>query len=140
MGQPLTARRLVLAAAAVLAVAAGCAADDAPRRPAAQTRYHAALAAVCTAAADARNADVEAARQVFYDTAHQALHELAADAQRVDRPVAAHLLEAKQAVEAGLDAPATAGELTARLEELGVATLAALAATGDETSHCQEGA
>ncbi|MPY94950.1 MAG: hypothetical protein GEV08_18395 [Acidimicrobiia bacterium] len=138
MGEPVSGPRLVLTVATVLVVAAGCAADDAPTQPAAQTRYDAALAALCAAAADARDADVEAARRVFYDTAHQALHELAADAQRVDRPVAARLLEAKQAVEAGLDAPATADELAARLDELGVAAHAALTATGNEASRCQE--
>ena len=52
-----------------------------------------------------RRRDPDAVRNVFFDRAHQPLHELAAETSRHDRATAARLLEAKQAVEADLDSP-----------------------------------
>lgn len=111
---------LTLAAVAALA---GCAAGSAKRaQDPTSDRYRSAVTAVCDVSTDARAGDLAAARQAFYDTAHQALHELAADAARTDRPVAAHLLEAKEAVESGFSSTAAPAELASRLDALSVAT------------------
>jgi hypothetical protein len=58
---------------------------------------------LCEASAAAGNGEFELARQIFYDTAHRPLHDLAADTAIVDRVVAGRLLEAKESVEFGLD-------------------------------------
>ena len=132
---------LSLTVVAVLAVTAGCAASSAERaqEPSSSDRYRSALDAVCTAVTDARAGDLTAARQAFYDTAHQALHELAADAARTDRPVAARLLEAKEAVESGFGSPAGAAELASHLDALSITASAAItAATGTPPKACAE--
>lgn len=60
---------------------------------------------LCAAAARARGGDPSGARTLFFERAHQPLHELAAAAQEEDPAVAARLLEAKAQVEASLEPP-----------------------------------
>lgn len=48
--------------------------------------------------------DVQSVRATFYDRAHEPLHTIARDLERVDRTLAARLLEATQAVEADVNA------------------------------------
>ena len=86
-----------------------------------------AAAALCTAKRQAAT-DPLAARRVFYERAHDPLHDLARQAQTADRPAAARLLEAKQRVEHDLDAGATPQRLVGDLDRLLVATDAALTA------------
>lgn len=62
----------------------------------------AAHGAVCDALREARGGNADAARRIFTDEAHDALHQLAADAAEQDRAAAAELLEAKQKVESSL--------------------------------------
>ena len=81
-------------AVAFLVVAAACG-DDRPTDP--RVDAHVAL---CEAAA--RPAD---ARALFFDRSHDALHAGARDLEDVDRAQAAELLQAKERVESGLDAP-----------------------------------
>lgn len=59
--------------------------------------------AVCRAADEADDGDLEGAQGTF-DDVHVGLHDLAATAEREDRSVAGRLLEAKQQVEAELSA------------------------------------
>ncbi len=86
-------RRVAVVALVVLAAACG---DDRPTDP--RVDAHAAL---CEAAA--RPAD---ARSLFFDRSHDALHTVARDLEEVDRAQVAELLQAKERVESGLDAPA----------------------------------
>ena len=65
--------------------------------------FSSAASGLCEASAASEIGDFETARRVFYDTAHQPLHELASEATAVERSLAARLLEAKRSVESGLD-------------------------------------
>lgn len=65
--------------------------------------YPLAAKGLCAAAASAVAGDVAGAESHFYDTAHQPLHDLAAEVSEIDRVLAARLLEAKEAVESGLE-------------------------------------
>ena len=76
------------------------------------------VAGVC-AALDASEGGGDA-RAVFYDRAHEGLHELAADTSSEDRRVAATLLRSKERVEALLDG-ASRTETTRALRALGEA-------------------
>ena len=76
------------------------------------------VAGVC-AALDASEGGGDA-RAVFYDRAHEGLHELAADTSSEDRRVAATLLRSKERVEALLDG-ASRTETTGALRALGEA-------------------
>lgn len=80
--------------------------------------------------------DPVAARAAFFDRSHEALHIVARVLEPVDRPLAAQLLEAKQKVEAELDAgpPSLAGDL-GRLSDVYRAGLGRLAI---ESSPCVE--
>jgi len=81
--------------------------------------------------------DIDAAGDEFYDTAHQPLHDLAAEVAEVDREVAARLLEAKEAVESDLDTrPSGLGE---SFQVLVSATNEALTATGHSPMPCAGG-
>lgn len=85
-------------------------------------------ASLCVALDAANAGDITTARATFD---HGPLHELANAAIDVDRAVAAHLLEATEAVESDLgDAATPAGQATENLTTLVEATRAALAATG----------
>jgi len=94
-----------------------------------------AAAALCTAKDEAAS-DPLAARRVFYERAHDHLHELARQAQRTDRSAAARLLEAKQRVEHDLDAGATRQRLAGDLDRLLAATDAALTAISIRPPAC----
>lgn len=80
--------------------------------------------ALCDAQ-EAASRDPEQARTVFFDRAHDPLHDIAAAAQEVDRSSAARLLEAKQAVEGDLERMQEPG-LASDLGRLVAATRAAL--------------
>jgi cytosine/adenosine deaminase-related metal-dependent hydrolase len=94
-----------------------------------------AAAALCTAKRQAAT-DPLVARRVFYDRAHDHLHELARQAQRTDRPTAARLLEAKQRVEHDLDAGAAPQRLAGDLDRLLAATDAALTVISIPSPTC----
>lgn len=87
--------------------------------------------------ARARAARPAAARDAFFDRAHQPIHELAAAVALTDRATAGRLLEAKQAVEHDLagNAPGLADDL----DRLLVAASRAIVATGQPAPKpCQE--
>jgi len=127
----------LVTAAMALAAVGGCAAPGAAPGPArpdagvapADQRLVAAVAALCDARRQA-GTTVPTARQTFYDRSHDAMHELARRAEQADRPAAARLLEAKNAVELDFLYPRTwarlAGDL-ARLDDAARAALGALA-------------
>lgn len=70
--------------------------------------------------------DRDEANALFFDGAHQTLHVLAAATEVVDRVPAAGLLEAKQAVEADLQADGLPGTFTVDVTDLLDATRRAL--------------
>jgi len=80
--------------------------------------------------AEAEDGEPAGAGTVFYDRAHEGLHELAASTVGVDRAAAARLLGAKQRVEAMLESSPTGGELVPALSELADATADAAVAVG----------
>lgn len=96
--------------------------------------YSSAASGLCEASAAAETDDFDAARRVFYDTAHQPLHELASEVTEVDRALAARLLEAKRSVESGLDADPPA--LAESFRTLLAATRESLAVTGHSELPC----
>ena len=75
-------------------------------------------------------------RVVFYDRAHDGLHELAARVSDADRAVAADLLRSKQRVESLLDDRTSRASLTAALRQLSMATTDAVAVV--EPARTQE--
>jgi hypothetical protein len=81
--------------------------------------------------------DPEEARTIFFDRAHDPLHDIAAAAEEVDRSSAARLLEAKQAVEADLEAIA-APEVASDLGALIAATRGALKDLSVSTEGCDD--
>ncbi|HEX2048712.1 MAG TPA: hypothetical protein VHF27_13175 [Acidimicrobiales bacterium] len=108
---------LKVVAAALLVLAAACG-DGGTTDPLVDAHV-----ALCQAAARP-----DQARQLFFDRSHDALHTVAADLEDVDRAQAAALLEAKQRVESGLDAPGpTLPQDMARLAEVYRASLGRLA-------------
>lgn len=115
-----------MVAAATLSVAMlGCS-SPAP----AEGRPADVVAAVCDARAAAEKGEADGARRIFVNTAHDPLHELAAEAGQVDRSAEARLLEAKQRVEAVLGEPGP--DFADRLERLAVAAADAAEIVGDE--------
>lgn len=133
-------RRWALLVGLAVVLAAGCggqghstvtAADQADTAAALRD----AAAALCTAK-DQAAGDPAAARRVFYDRAHDRLHELARLAERTDRPAAARLLEAKQRVEHDLDGPSPPARLAGDLDRLLTTTNAALAAISISPPPC----
>lgn len=117
----------VLTAAAVAIPA--CGGDPPPPDDTSGDGQASLAAGLCAAAAAARSGDQQAARRLFFDRAHQPIHQLAAATSEVDRAAAAKLLEAKQAVEDDLNDPGAAG-LADHLAALAAA--AAVAADGDD--------
>jgi len=85
-----------------------------------------AVAGLCEAREEAE-ADVKSARTTFYDRSHEPLHGIARALEAVDRAMVARLLQAKEAVEAGLAAPTPPPSLTADLDVLVQVTRASLA-------------
>lgn len=103
---------------------------------AATNSYVGAVTGLCEARAVASTEPDEATR-FFRDEAHVDLHALAAQVGEEDRAAAAALLEAKQAVEADLDASEVNGQtLVQELDELLEATVAALRAIDIEAPTC----
>lgn len=93
------------------------------------------VAAVCDARTAAAEGEADGARRIFVNTAHDRLHELAAQTGRVDRGAEARLLEAKQRVEAVLEEAGP--DFADRLETLAVAAADAAEVVGDERpAHC----
>lgn len=114
--------------------------DDGPETPPEESggRYGRAYAGLCSTRSAARSGDVAAARDAFFDQVHQPLHELAAETAARDRAASARLLEAKEAVEAGLSqASAT---LASELDRLVAAAGAAIDAVGEaHPPPCSQG-
>ena len=81
--------------AGLMIVAAACGGSTGNREEARLVDAHAGL---CLAATKP-----SAARAIFFDRAHDALHEVARRLDNVDRAQAARLLEAKERVESGLN-------------------------------------
>ena len=79
--------------------------------------------------------DPAAAQRTFINTAHAALHALAA-APGLERSVAAGVLESMQRVEGDFGTIATQKTLAADLQDLKVKADAALRAIGQEPSAC----
>lgn len=130
----------LLALVGVGVVVLAVAGDDGSPSPAVESldRYGPTHAGLCSARSAARSGDVAAARGAFFDRAHQPLHELAAEATARDRFAAARLLEAKEAVEAGLGQAAPS--LASDLDRLLTATVSAVDAIGDpRPQSCPEG-
>lgn len=82
----------------------------------------------------AAGSDVRSARAAFYDRSHEPLHALAGALEPVDRPLVARLLEAKEAVEAGLVSGSPA--LTADLDRLLDVTRASLVRLSASSPRC----
>lgn len=112
---------LLLATAVMAAGAGGCSNDSSGAAPADLPGERVARG-LCQAAAAT---DVDGAEESF-GAVHDGLHDIARALQEVDRPAAATLLEAKQAVEAGLHRRAPLSELDPELDRLVTATLAGL--------------
>jgi len=96
--------------------------------------YRSAASGLCEASTKADKGDVDGAGKEFYDTAHQPLHDLAAEVSDVDRAVAARLLEAKEAVESSLEGDQS--ELGDSFHSLIAAADQALTATGHSQTPC----
>lgn len=114
---------------AVIVSIAGCGGGSTSVDP-----YRLAASALCDAAARAKEGDLLGAEEVFYDSSHQRLHDLAAEVSNTDRAVAARLLEAKETVESGLGGDGS--ELGDAFDSLVVATDEALAATEHDPMPC----
>jgi hypothetical protein len=97
---------------------------------------------VVTALCDAREEigrDVGATEAIFFDGAHDGLHDLANDAAEMDRSVAARLLEAKQTVEADLEETPSRRVLAKDFDALLDSTRRALEATSVAAPNCRQG-
>lgn len=82
------------------------------------------LTGVCKALTEARAGDAESSRAVFFDEAHDGLHDLASRTAEMDRTVAAELLRAKERVEALMDA-GSPSDLRPALDDLAEVTATA---------------
>lgn len=111
------------------ALTAGCGDDSGSPQPP-STPDAGVIAALCAAGERARADDRGGARTIFFDLAHDAVHQLAADVGDDDRATQARLLEAEQRVETALAASSTP-ELVAALDALAQAAADALEANGD---------
>lgn len=111
------------------ALTAGCGDDSRSTTPP-STPDAGVIAALCAASDMARADDSDGARTIFFDRAHDVLHQLATDVGDDDRGAQARLLEAKQRVETSLSATSTP-ELVADLDSLAQAAEDALEANGD---------
>ncbi len=96
-------------------------------------RADGAVLGLCQARATAAT-DVQSARTAFYDRSHEPLHALARAIEPVDRPLVARLLEAKEAVEAGLGSGSPT--LTADLNRLLDATRTSLTRLSVSSPDC----
>lgn len=102
----------------------------------AEVAYGEMVVSLCEARDVAATGDVDTAGVIFEDDVHVRLHGLA-DRSTDDRAIAARLLEAKQAVEAGLDDPhVEPQELSSDIGELIGATEAVLSSLDMEVGGC----
>jgi len=76
-----------------------------------------AVESLCLARSQA-GTDPKSVREAFYDRAHEPLHTLARTLEPLDRPLAARLLEAKESVEADVNAQPPPPGLSADLDHL----------------------
>ncbi len=106
--------------------------NDADRKAAvASDPYAPVLPGLCRSSAAARSGDVTGTERIFTDTLHGPLHDIARETAASDRGAAARLLEAKHAVEHGLQtASPDPAALGTNLDRLGQTTAAALVLTG----------
>jgi len=96
-------------------------------------RADGAVLGLCQARAAAAT-DVQSARTAFYNRSHEPLHALARALEPVDRPLVARVLEAKEAVEAGLGSGSPT--LTADLNRLLDATRTSLTRLSVSSPDC----
>ena len=128
--------RRVGPALVALALLVACGGDGDEDGDGAETdRFWDAAVAICTAR-DQAGADVKAARTTFYDRSHDALHDISRALDPVDRAASGRLLEAKQQVEAGLDASPPAADLVAGFQRLADVTRAGLAQLDVDVPPC----
>jgi len=122
-------RSAALAAVLTLLVVSTCGSNDAspPASPPDQPSVVDALSEARGAAIDG---DPSLARTLFFDRAHDRLHELAAAVSDIDRSIEARLLEAEQRVEADLSID-RAPDLAAHLAALAAVAADATEANGD---------
>jgi len=80
--------------------------------------------------------DVESGRTVFYDRVHERLHAIAAEAQEVDAVAAGSMLEAKQLVEADLEAAAAPAGYEEHVDSLLVVAQDAVVLIGLDDPGC----
>ncbi|MEX2459564.1 MAG: hypothetical protein WD770_11350 [Actinomycetota bacterium] len=126
--------RLILAAAASLALFAACDGGPEPVPTDPTARWLASVDGLCEALDHA--GDAEAAERAFVDRSHDALHEIAAAATEADREAAAALLTAKNRVEADFEDPPGRAELEGHLQTLIAATVDALTTLGIDAPGC----
>ncbi len=122
----------VLVTATLALVVASCGTGSGGDGP---DRFAAGGDALC-AATVAADADTSEARQLFFDGAHQPLHELADETAERDRTVAARLLRAKQAVES--DFETDTAHVASALAELVKAADAALRVLDRPGVDCEQ--
>ena len=130
--QRTTLTMAALAITGLVAVGCGSGEEDATT----SDRYSGMTQGLCEVVDEAGAKGLGAAEQVFYDTVHGPLHDLAAEVAAADRDVAAGLLEAKQAAEAGL--AARTGATTRSLAQLVDAAGRALDTIGHPPPSCTE--
>ncbi len=94
------------------------------------------LYSLCAAEALVADGDVAAADRRFLNDAHEPLHELADELTETDRAAAARLLQAKEAVEAGLADEPPPDDLRARFDALLTAARDGLAVDGVNVEGC----
>lgn len=133
-----------MAVAGTLVVLTGCGGDRSQstttearssQRADAASRFSEAHAGVCDAV-DAAAGDAQEAEAIFFDRAHDALHQLARTLEETDRPLAARLLAAKQDVEADLARAPRPETLRADLAELAAVAGEAVDRVGVEPAEC----
>jgi hypothetical protein len=95
-----------------------------------------AIEGLCRARDEAAS-DVKSARTTFYDRSHEPLHGIARALEPVDRSMVSRLLEAKEAVEAGLASASPVPALTTDLDVLLQATRASLARLSVPPPSCR---
>ena len=88
------------------------------------SKWEPTVRALCDATTSVERGQLPAARVAFHNRVHAPLHRLAADVAERDRSVAAGLLEAKEEVEAVIDAPQKT-DLSSKLRRLAAQTRSA---------------
>jgi hypothetical protein len=122
----------VLVPSMLALVVASCGAGSGGDGP---DRFAAGGDALCAATVEA-DTDTSEARRLFFDGAHQPLHELADETAERDRTVAARLLRAKQAVES--DFETDTAHVASALAELTDATDEALRVLDRPGLNCEQ--